>query len=95
MKCQPSLVARRVSFLKFLKDHDARLANLLLTDPLLDFLDAAEIEATPTYLLDSRSGQLLQRFDGSTEDFTFDQVAQAAEPAISRDSDRSASTIVN
>jgi thiol-disulfide isomerase/thioredoxin len=89
----PAHYAPRV--LKFLKDHDARLTNLLLTDPLLDFLEAAEVEATPTYLLYDRSGQLLRRFDGSTEDFTFDQVAQAVESALSRDSDRPARTNVD
>ena len=77
----PAHYAPRV--LKFLREQHAHSTNLLLTDPLVEFLEAAKIDATPTYLLYDRSGQLLRRFDGSTEEFTFDQVAQAVESAMS------------
>lgn len=69
--------------LEFLNQHAAHFENLLLTDPLIDFLNAAEIGATPTYLLYGRDGKLRQQFDGSTEEFTFDQVVQAVESEIS------------
>jgi thiol-disulfide isomerase/thioredoxin len=78
----PSYYAPRV--LEFLKQHDACLTNLLLADPLIDFLNAAAIEATPTYRLYGRDGKLLREFDGSVEEFTFDQVAQAVKSAVSR-----------
>jgi thiol-disulfide isomerase/thioredoxin len=77
----PSHYAPRV--VDFLKQHDACLTNILLTDSLIDFLDAAGIEATPTYRLYGRDGQLLREFDGSAEEFTFDQVTQAVESAVS------------
>jgi thiol-disulfide isomerase/thioredoxin len=89
----PSHYAPRV--LKFLREHDAKLTNLLLTDPLVDFLETAKFEATPTYLLYDRSGKLLQQFDGATEDFTFDLVAQAVESAISERCETSASSLSN
>ncbi|MBL8852191.1 MAG: hypothetical protein JNG89_21140, partial [Planctomycetaceae bacterium] len=55
----------------------------------VEFLDAAGIEATPTYRLYGPDGKLLREFDGSTEEFTFDQVAQAVKSAVSRsDNDR-------
>ena len=79
----PAHYAPRV--LKYLQDNQAYTTNLLLTDPLVAFLEAAKIEATPTYLLYDRSGQLLRTFDGSTEDFTFEQVAQAVESAMSQE----------
>ncbi|MBL8850581.1 MAG: TlpA family protein disulfide reductase, partial [Planctomycetaceae bacterium] len=75
----PGYYAPRV--LEFLKRHHASLTNLLLTDPLVEFLDAAGIEATPTYRLYGPDGKLLREFDGSTEEFTFDQVAQAVKSA--------------
>jgi len=82
----PAHYAPRV--MKFLRENQAHTMNLLLTDPLVDFLDAAKIEATPTYLLYDRSGRLLKRFDGSTEDFTFDQVAKAVKSAMSQRTER-------
>ncbi len=77
----PQHYAPRV--LEFLNDKQSRCTNILLGDPLIDFLDAAEIDSTPTYLLYGRDGRLLRRFDGSQEEFTFAEVAQAVESAIS------------
>jgi thiol-disulfide isomerase/thioredoxin len=68
---------------EFLAEQDARFTNILLTDPLLDVLDAAGIGSTPTYLLYGRDGRLLRRFDGSAEEFTFAEVVQAVESAVS------------
>ena len=77
----PKYYAPRV--LEFLGDNHAQFTNLLLSDPLIDFLDAAEIGSTPTYVLYGANGELLQQFDGSSEEFTFAEVVQAVESAIS------------
>lgn len=77
----PKYYAQRV--LEFLADNRATGRNLLLSDPLLEFLDAAEIGATPTYLLYGPDGRLLRQFDGSEEEFQFTEVVQAVESAIS------------
>lgn len=77
----PAHYAPRV--LQFLREQDARFEHMLLSDPLVDFLDAAEIGSTPTFLLFGRDGAEARRFDGSVEEFTIDQVALAVESAIS------------
>ena len=77
----PKYYVKRV--LEFLADNRATGTNVLLSDPLLDFLNAADIGATPTYLLYGPDGKLLRQFDGSREEFQFTEVVQAVESAIS------------
>ncbi|MEX0717403.1 MAG: TlpA disulfide reductase family protein [Planctomycetaceae bacterium] len=72
----------RPDALRELKKLDAArpgVEHVLLTDPLLDFMEERGIEATPTLLIHDRAGQLAKKFDNSQafapeEEFTAEQV---------------------
>jgi thiol-disulfide isomerase/thioredoxin len=70
-KRPPETYAERV--LEFLKQHDARLVNVLATQPDTELYDAAEIESIPAVLVFDSQGKLVHRFvdAGETVGFTY------------------------
>jgi thiol-disulfide isomerase/thioredoxin len=68
-------------FLKEQKEAD-RFEHVLLTDPLLDFMDAAKLNSTPAMFLYDGNGKLVRRFENDwseNDEFTIDDVAAASQ----------------
>ncbi|MEX1098678.1 MAG: TlpA disulfide reductase family protein [Planctomycetales bacterium] len=76
---QPVATYRADALAELRKQDAGRIENVLLTDPLLEFMERAGVESTPTLFLYARDGRPAKRFDnanakGPEEEFTAEQV---------------------
>lgn len=68
---------------EFLKQQRSGIEQVMLSDPLLDFMEEVGLNSTPALFLFDGSGKLVQRFDNDQADtaedaFTFKQIEEAA-----------------
>ena len=67
---------------EFLKQQPSGIEEVMLSDPLLDFMEEVELNSTPALFLFDENGKLVQRFDNddadsSEDEFTFEQIEES------------------
>lgn len=72
----------RPAVIKFLEQQRNGIDHVMLSDPLIDFMDAVKLNSTPALFVFNRDGKLVRRFDNdqadsAEEEFTMDQVEAA------------------
>ena len=69
----------RPRVVEFLKRQRTGIDHVMLSDPLLDFMEEVTLNSTPALFVFDRDGELVQRFDNDQADtaddeFTFEQI---------------------